>query len=43
MASKLTETINVEATVAGWLEKMGWTFKSSEELKVLHSIQVGHI
>lgn len=33
MASKLTETINVEATVAGWLEKMGWTFKSSEDLK----------
>ena len=44
MASKLTETINVEATVAGWLEKMGWTYKSSEELKVYQrSLTTAHI
>lgn len=34
MASKLTETVNVEAIVAEWLSKMGWKNLSAEDLKV---------
>lgn len=34
MASKLTETKNIEATVASWLSQMGWEAKSSDDLKV---------